>query len=267
MASLDVRDLVLYHFPGCPFSERVEMLLQLKSIDAISDIVIDISAPRPGWLLEKTGGVTALPALETPRGTLLESAAILRFVDSALPGPRVADADPYRHAVEEMLAGLGPSLSTAGYRMIQNRDRTTRDAMAKDVDAAFGKIDAFLGRHSTGAVFLYEDFGWAETMLTPAMKRLWFLEYYDDYRIPSTFERLNRWRDACLAHPAAQHRSLEEIVKLYHDYSRGFGGGRVPDGRTVSSFAPEPHWSTRPMPPRDKWADAPDDARLGLVAA
>lgn len=257
--------MTLYHFPGCPFSERVEILLRLKRGEALPDVIVDISAPRPDWLLAKTGGVTALPALQTPRGTLLESAAILRFVDTVAPGPRLVNADPFAHAIEEMLAGLGPPLSVAGYRMIQNQDRALRGALAADVDAAFAKIDAFLRRHATGETYLFDDFGWAEIMLTPAMKRLWFLDYYEDYSIPATLDRLIRWRSACLAHPATQGHSHEEIVKLYHDYSRGFGSGKVPTGRTASTFAPEPHWSSRPMPPRDKWASAPTDAMLGLL--
>lgn len=258
-------DMTLYHFPGCPFSERVEILLRLKGAPLLPDVIVDISAPRPAWLLDKTNGVTALPALETPRGVLLESAAILRFIDSSTPGRRLVNADPYAHAVEEMLAGLGPQLSGTGYRMIQNQDRALRDGLVAEMDAAFAKIDAFLRRHATGETYLFDDFGWAEIMLTPTMKRLWFLDYYEGYAPPAALDRLIRWRDACLAHPATQEHGLEEIVKLYHDYSRGFGSGKLVPGRTRSSFAPDPHWSTRPMPPREKWEGAADDVQLGLI--
>lgn len=260
-----IGDMTLYHFPGCPFSERVEILLRLKGSATLRDVIVDISAPRPAWLLEKTGGATALPALETPHGTLLESAAILRFVDATVPGRRLVNSDPFDHATEEMIGALGPGLSGAGYRMIQNQDAALRTELAAAVDAAFGKIDAFLRRHARGETWLFDDFGWAEILLTPTLKRLWFLDYYEEYAIPSAFDRLILWRDACLAHPATQPHGLEEIVKLYHDYSRGFGSGKLVPGRTRSSFAPEPHWSTRPMPPRDKWHDVADDARLGLL--
>lgn len=256
---------ILYHFPGCPFSERIEILLHLKAAPALADVVIDISAPRPNWLLAKTGGATALPALETPRGTLIESGAILRFLDESLPGPRIADPDPFRHAVEEMMAALGPPLSIAGYRMIQNRDRAERVALAAAVDAGFARLDAFLDRHAVGTPFLNGRFGWAETMLAPTLKRLWFLDYYEDYAPPASLTRLHAWRDACLAHPATQGRTREEIVKLYHDYAYGYGSGRLPEGRRISSFAIAPHWSTRPMPPRDKWGAIPSDIELGLV--
>lgn len=265
MSGLQSEACHLYHFPGCPFSERIEILVTRKGAHAIPDTVIDISAPRPAWLLAKTGGATALPALATPQGVLLESTAIMRFLDASLPGRRLAAPDPYRHAIEEMMGALAAPLSAAGYRMIQNRDPAARAALATAVDDAFGRIDNGLQRHATGHDFLHDDFGWAETLLTPTLKRLWFLEYYEDYYPPARLVRLHRWREACLAHPACQHRSREEIVKLYHDYAYGHGSGRVPPGRTMSSFAPMPHWSERPMPPRDKWGDIPDDKALGLI--
>lgn len=42
----------LYHIPGCLFSERVEILLELKGLHGVfDDVEIDISKPRPDWLL------------------------------------------------------------------------------------------------------------------------------------------------------------------------------------------------------------------------
>jgi glutathione S-transferase len=57
----------------------------------------------------------------------------------------------------------------------------------------------------------------------------------------------------------------EEIVKLYFDYALGSGNGALPAGRSVSSFSFEPHWRTRPWPPRDKYRTNATDGELGLV--
>ena len=54
-------------------------------------------------------------------------------------------------------------------------------------------------------------------------------------------------------------------MKLYYDYAKGAGNGALLPGRTKSSFAFEPHWRTRPWPPRDKYAVAATDAGLGLL--
>ncbi|HZV17941.1 MAG TPA: glutathione S-transferase family protein [Sphingobium sp.] len=258
--------LTIYHVPGCPFSERVEIMLELKQL-AMKDVPIDISKPRPDWLLAKSGGTTALPLLDLENGeTIKESMVILRYLEDRYPDPAVAHPDPFHHAVEGMLAELSGAFSGAGYRMILNRDSAKRDEMRTAVDAEFGKVDAFLKRYATGKDFLFgERFGWAEVAFTPMFKRLWFLEYYEDYTVPSQFDRVLRWREACVNHTAAQYRSKEELLKLYYDYSQGCGNGRIPEGRTLSSFTLDADWRTRPMPPRDKWGCAASDRDLGLL--
>jgi glutathione S-transferase len=260
---------VLYHIPGCPFSERVEILLALKGLsDAVEDMEIDISKPRPDWLLAKTRGSTALPALSLENGeTLKESLVIMRYFEDLYPDPPVAQTDPYRHAVEGMLAELAGPFSGAGYRMILNRDPAQRDALRSAVDAEYAKVDAFLAHYAPHGDFLFDRFGWAETAFTPMFKRLWFLDYYEAYEVPLHLARVRRWRGACCAHPAAQHRSHDELIKLYYDYAQGAGNGAIAAGRTVSSFALEPHWSKRPMPPQDKWGAPATDLTLGLTPA
>jgi glutathione S-transferase len=264
----DAPTLTMYHIPGCPFSERVEILLDLKGLHHImADMDIDISKPRPDWLLKKTRGTTALPALELDNGeTLKESMVIMRYLDDRFPEPHVAQRDPYRHAVESMLCAMDGAFTGAGYRMILNRDASLRDEMKAEVDAQYGKLDDFLGYYAPDGDTLFEDFGWAEVAYAPMFKRLWFLEYYEDYQIPAQLTRVRRWRDACVDHPATQRRTHEELIKLYYDYSQGGGNGKIPEGRAISSFTLEPHWSKRPMPPRDKWSTAGTDEQLGLVA-
>jgi glutathione S-transferase len=233
----------------------------------MKDVEIDISRPRPDWLLEKSGGTTALPLVDVENGeTLKESMVILRYLEDRYPDPAVRQPDPFRHAVEGMLAELSGPFSGAGYRMILNRDASKREEMKAAVDAEFARVDAFLRRYATGRAFLFEDhFGWAEVAFTPMFKRLWFLEYYEGYAVPAGLDRVLAWREACVSHPAAQDRSYEELIKLYYDYSQGGGNGRIPDGRTISSFSPESDWRNRPMPPQDKWGHAASDAELGLA--
>jgi glutathione S-transferase len=260
----------MYHIPGCPFSERVELLLDLKGIaPVLADHEIDISRPRPDWLLRKTRGTTALPALELENGeTLKESMVIMRYFDDRFPEVPVARADPFEHAVEAMLCALEGPMTGAGYRMILNRDRSKRDELMAEVDAQFGRVDDFLRHYAPDGDFLYERFGWAETAYTPMFKRLWFLEYYEGYTIPGELGRLLRWREACLSHPVAQRRhGHRELMTLYYDYAQGGGNGRIPEGRNVSSFTLDPPWQDRPMPPRDKWGRPATDAELGLLPA
>ena len=130
----------------------------------------------------------------------------------------------------------------------------------------YQRLGDFLGEHSPSGTFLFEEFGWAEAVFTPIFMRFWFLEYYEDFRLPDEvrYDRVRRWIDACITHPAAQQVSREQVVKLYYDYSQGAGNGALLPGRSCSSFTFDPDWRTRPWPPRNKYEHSATDAELGL---
>jgi glutathione S-transferase len=148
-----------------------------------------------------------------------------------------------------------------------NQDPARRDAWLTGMLKQYEKLDEFLRHHSPDGPFLFDGFGWAETVFTPFFMRFWFLEYYEGFQLPqaSGYARVQCWIDACLAHPAAQQVCKEEIVKLYYDYAQGAGNGSLLPGRQRSSFVFTPHWRTRPWPPGNKYGQAASDAELGLL--
>jgi glutathione S-transferase len=259
----------IYHIPVCPFSQRLEILLELKGERGTVDFkVVDITKPREAWLLEKTRGSTSLPVLETPDGQILkESLVLLGYLDATIAGPQIAQADPYRRAVESMLIAKEGPFTMLGYRFVMNQDRGKRQGFIDDMLGQYAALNAFFVEHNSEGTYLFDDFSLAEAVFTPVFMRFWFLEYYEDFDLPDDpkFARLRRWRDACLEHPAAQQVTREEIVKLYYDYAKGAGNGALLEGRARSSFVFEPHWSERPWPPREKYETLATDAELGLA--
>jgi glutathione S-transferase len=263
--------MTMYHIPVCPFSQRLEILLELKGLrDLVEFHVIDITQPRPDWLLEKTQGTTSLPVLELADGSILkESLVILRYLDEAWPERQVARRDPFERAVERLLIAMEGPFTVTGYTMVMNQDRGKRAGFVKKMDAHYLAMSKLLERYAPEGPFLFEEFGLAEAVFTPMFMRFWFLEHYEDYQIPEgpDHARVRQWHAACLAHPAAQQVSRDEIVKLYYDYAKGAGNGALLPGRAASSFAFRPHWQDRPMPPRDKDGTSASDAELGLHSA
>lgn len=259
---------VVHHIPVCPFSQRVEILLALKSRrQDIEFSVVDITKPRPEALLRKTRGTTALPVLELPDGRILkESLVLLQYFEDVFPERPVARRDPYERAVENMLTRLEGDFCNAGYTLVMNQDPARREALTTAMLKQYERLNAFLLEHAPDRTYLFDGFGWAETVFTPFFMRFWFLEYYEDFALPADdrFARVRLWIDACLAHPAAQQVTKEEIVKLYHDYAKGAGNGALLPGRRRSSFVFEPDWRVRPWPPRDKYTRSATDAELGL---
>lgn len=266
--------LTMHHIPICPFSQRLEILLALKGMsDAVDFSVVDITQPRDPHILSLTGGTTALPVMELEDGrSLKESLVLLEYLEDRFPTPPVRRTDPYERALERLLVSFEGAFTASGYLLVMNQDRAKRDELVTRYLDQHRKLDAFLRRHATGeGPFLFDRFGWAETVYTPFFRRFAFVAYYEGVDLPEAeaeeddFARVRAWRTACLAHPAAQQVGDEEVIKLYYDYAKNAGNGALVPGRERSSFAFEPHWRERPMPPRDKYTRSATDAELGLV--
>ncbi|MBC2834639.1 glutathione S-transferase family protein [Paragemmobacter straminiformis] len=260
---------IIYHIPVCPFSQRVEIVLELKGLrDAVTFQVVDITKPREAWLLEKTRGTTALPVLEDEQGRILkESLVLMAYFDERYPEVPVARTDPYERAVERLFTTREGPFGNAGYGMVMNRDRAKIEERRKALLDQYAWLDEGLRFYNPEGTFLFDRFGWAEAVYTPLMMRFWFLDHYEGFTLPDdpAFARVARWKAACLSHPAAQQVQYDEIVKLYYDYAAGAGNGALPAGRMKSSFTFAPHWRDRPMPPTDKYDRIATDAELGLV--
>jgi len=259
----------MYHIPVCPFSQRVEILLSLKGLsDEVDFHTVDITKPRPEFLLELTKGTTAMPVIDVPGKTAIkESMVILRMIESMFPDPPVARLDPHEHALESLLVEKQGAFTTAGYMMVMNQDEAKRDEFRERMLKLYRVMDAVLVDYAPGDTFFFDRFGWSEVIFTPMFMRFWFLEYYEGFELPegAEYDRVRRWRAACLAEPHAQQVTPEEINKLYYDYARGKGNGALPEGRSVSTFTFEPHWRDRPMPPKDKYGPGATDEALGLI--
>lgn len=260
---------ILHHIPVCPFSQRLKILLALKGQpEAVEFRVIDITRPREPELLAKTRGTTALPVLELQDGRILkESLVILTFLDETVPGGLQRRADPYEHAIEQLLIAQEGPFTGAGYRFVMNQDRAARPGFERRMLERYAALNAFLQQHAPGRDFLFESFGLAEAVFTPMFMRFWFLEYYEGFALPGgpDFARVQRWHDACIAHPAAQQTHREEVLKNYYDYALGAGNGALLPGRSRSSFVFDPPIDARPWPPRDKYGHKATDAELGLI--
>lgn len=259
----------VYHIPVCPFCQRLEILLAMKGTSqAVEFQVVDVTKPRDPALLAKTRGTTALPVLETPDGHIIkESLVILDYLDEVIPGGRQRRSDPLEHAIERMLIAKEGPLTAAGYLYVLNQDPGARQDHIDKLLGLFAGLNDFLLEHNPDGTYLFSRFGLAEAVFTPIFMRFWFLDYYEQFELPDSadYRRVERWRRACLDDPIAQQVSREEIVKLYYDYAQGSGNGALLPGRTVSSFSFEPHWRSRPWPPKNKYDRSASDGELGLL--
>ncbi|GGA47966.1 glutathione S-transferase [Pelagibacterium lentulum] len=256
---------IIYHIPICPFSQRIEILLALKGAEEQVDFfVVDVTVPRPDWLLRLSRGRTSMPLAVMPDGRVIsESLDILEWFDFEIGEGPIARRD----AAELALIALAEGFTDAGYALILNQDWSKRSDLVTALLDRYAELDDVLNACSPVGPFLGQRFGFVEAVFAPIFQRFAFLEYYENFALPATsrYSRVARWQDACKAYPMAQQVTREEIVKLYYDYSKGAPNGALPPGRCRSSFSFLPHWSERPWPPREKYSYAATDAVLGLV--
>ena len=57
--------LTVHRIPVCPFSQRLGTLLALKGRRReVDSCVVDLTKPRPEWLLQKARGTTTLESMQ-----------------------------------------------------------------------------------------------------------------------------------------------------------------------------------------------------------
>ncbi len=172
----------VYHIPVCPFCQRLDILLTLKGRrDEIDFQVIDITRPRPDWLLQKTRGTTALPVLETADGHSSRKSVILQYL-RMLSGTSGCPARILTGARENMLTCDGMANSSPlGYGWLMNQDPARREVLRGGMlkqYASTGRLSAgacagrpFCSRIRLGGNRVHAD-----------SQRFWFLEYYEGIR-------------------------------------------------------------------------------------
>jgi glutathione S-transferase len=180
--------LCVYHIPVCPFSQRVEILLELKGLrDAVSFRVVDITKPRDPHVLALSGGTTALPVLELEDGrSLKESLVLMAYFEDRFTAVPVRRVDPYERGIENLLVGMERGLVSAGYTLVMNQLPEKRQALVDAYLDVHAQLDAFLVRHgSVDGPFLFDRFGWAEAVFAPFFRRFAFVSYYEDVDLPA----------------------------------------------------------------------------------
>ena len=98
--------ITVYHIPICPFSQRLEILCELKKLgkEEVRYRVVDITKPRAPHILELSGGTTALPVMEVDEGMgLKESLVLMNYLeDSFDDSPIFFHSLYYNHALQQL---------------------------------------------------------------------------------------------------------------------------------------------------------------------
>lgn len=117
-----------------PFVARIEILLDLKGkTDALDRP--DMPGQPSSAAYRAINPIGKVPALVTDNGTLVESRAILAYLDRLFPDPRLMPSDPFDAGRVEMLMGLADHYLVPHLPVLfRNAQSGTREG--KDLDQA-----------------------------------------------------------------------------------------------------------------------------------
>jgi len=240
---------------ACPFAQRVRIMLRMKSIDVeCTEIAVGQSRTKEFLAINPEGKV---PVIRHEGRVLNESSVICEYLEEVFPEPRVFPKDPYKRALARIMTDYcNQTFVPRMYRLLMNQDRAAGAKLYEEALESWRWVDAFLVRHNPSGTYLddTDGFSLAELSFAPFFQRYCFNAHYRGFQLPdeARYARVRRWRDALLAEPLVRETGMpdEDFIKLYFDYSLGYGNGAVPPGREYSSFDLKVPLAERPVPPR-----------------
>lgn len=230
---------VIYSMWACPYAQRTRTLLTLKGVDF--DLrEIDLTQPRPAEFLA-LNPAGKVPVLVHEGNAISESSIINEYLEEAYPEPPSMPATPYERSQARLLIDFcNNRFAPDMYRVLMEQDLARRPRALDRATADWHALEALLERIGMRGDTVFGRFGIVELSFGPFFERYVLNEHYWGFRPHESagLERVLRWRAAILAHAAQQATSLapDDYIKLYEDYSLGYSNGKVPPGRSHSSF-------------------------------
>ena len=78
-------DLILHHYPGSPFSEKIRLVLGYKKL-AWKSVIVPAIMPKPD-VVALTGGYRKTPVLQLGADIYCDTALIARVLERLAPAP------------------------------------------------------------------------------------------------------------------------------------------------------------------------------------
>jgi glutathione S-transferase len=293
-----MQDLILHHYAGSPFSEKVRLVLGFKGL-AWKSVTVPVILPKPD-VIALTGGYRRTPFLQVGADIYCDTALMCRVIDRIAPAPPLypASAGGAQHMIaqwadttlfwtaipytmqpagaQHIFAGAPPEYlkmfaadrasMTAGMRR-----QTTRDALAQ-LHSYLGWIEEAL---ADGRDFLCGDAPSIADFST--VQSIWFIRRAPPIAVVlRSFERLGAWAERVQAFGHGQPTPLGsgEAIEIARqaapqaatsvDEDPGFGAG---DAVTVTpiDYAQDPVAGRLVGLTREAVAIEREDPRAGRV--
>ena len=205
---------VLVSFKGCPWVQRVAIVLREKKI-AFDFLHIEAD-DRPDWF-KSVSPHNKVPVLRIDdRVSLFESAAICEYLDDTV-APRLHPEDPVRRAVNrawiEYMPGCVDIISGHAYA----DDEAGYERAAAKIPAAFEKLEQALMAQQGGPFFNGAAYSLVDAAYAPFLRRHLFLERIRRLGHIDRFPRVKAWAEALAQRPSTHSFPPAEYEAMYRD--------------------------------------------------
>lgn len=205
---------VLVSFKGCPWVQRVAIVLREKRI-AFDFLHIEPNE-RPDWF-RSVSPHNKVPVLRIDdRVSLFESAAICEYLDEIAP-PRLHPEDPVRRALNRAWIEHMPVFMDAISGHAYAASEAEYDTAAAKVPAAFEKLETALAGQEDGPYFNGAAYSLVDAAYAPALQRHLFLERIRRLGAIDRFPRVKAWAEALAARPSTHSFPPVEYEAMYRD--------------------------------------------------
>jgi glutathione S-transferase len=210
---------MLVSFKGCPWVQRVAIVLREKKVDfEFRHIEAD---NRPDWFREISPH-NKVPVLRLDdRVSLFESGAICEYLDEVAT-PRLHPEDPIARAVNRAWIEYLPTFVdvTSGHAYVSTEAEF--DVAAAKVATAFEKLEAALERQhaaaeASGPFFNGARYALVDAAYAPFLQRHLFLERIKRIGQIDKFPRLKSWAVALAERPTTHSFPAPEYEAMYRD--------------------------------------------------
>ena len=212
--------LTLYSARACPFAHRSRLVLAEKGV-AFELVEIDL-ANKPAWF----GNVSLygkVPAVEHAGQRIVESAVINEYIEETFPEPHLLPAEPARRALARIWIDFANTRLAAAYtKVLFGATEAEREAAKAELSAALLRLEqeALPQLSGNGPYWLGAQPSLVDFTFYPWFERLPALEQHSGLQLPSTLDRLQRWREAVRARPSVQ--AIANPVSFYLERYRAY---------------------------------------------
>ncbi len=207
----------LVSFKGCPWVQRVAIVLREKRIDFEFDHIE--SGNRPAWFREISPH-DKVPVLRLDETTaLFESGAINEYLDE-MHAPRLHPEDPVQRAMNRAWIEHMPSFMDIASAHAYAADEAGFESAAARMPAAFEKIETALAGQGGGPFFNGARYSLVDAAYAPFLQRHLFLERIRRVGHIDKFPRLEAWAAAIAARPSTHSFPPAEYEAMYRDMVR-----------------------------------------------